>query len=152
MEIYKLSHKETGHFIDLIEIFKQVFEDDRPVPPSQYLNNLLHNQNFMVFVATVNNKVVGGLTIYVLHQYYCTKPIAYIYDVAVKPEFQGKSIGKALISEACNYCKENGFDEAYVEAESNDVDAVNFYRKTNFIYETNAIHFTYSLKNQQKKL
>jgi aminoglycoside 3-N-acetyltransferase I len=37
----------------------------------------------------------------------------------------------------------SGFEDAYVEAESNDIDAVNFYRKTKYSSEMNAIHFTY---------
>jgi aminoglycoside 3-N-acetyltransferase I len=98
----------------------------------------------MAFVVKVNNKVVGGLTIYVLHGYYGTKPIAYIYDVGIAPEFQGKGFGKALIAQVCDFCKTNGFEDAYVEAERDDIGAVNFYRKTKFSNEINAIHFTYS--------
>ena len=94
---------------------------------------------------TDNNEVVGGLTIYVLHRYFGTKPIAYIYDVGVSPEFQGQGLGKALIAEVCNFCKKNDFDDAHVEAESDDIDAVSFYRKTKFSSEMTAIHFTYNL-------
>lgn len=71
----------------------------------------------MVFVVRLNNRVVGGLTVYVLHRYFNTKPIAYIYDVGIKPEFQGQGLGKDLMAEVCKFCKENGFEDAYVEAE-----------------------------------
>ncbi len=40
------------------------------------------------------------------------------------------------------FCEQNGFKDAYVEAESDDLDAVHFYRKTDFRIEMKATHFT----------
>jgi aminoglycoside 3-N-acetyltransferase I len=145
MEIKKLDLKETSDFRTLIEIFKEVFENKDEVPNDQHLSTLLSNRDFMAFVVKVNNKVVGGLTIYVLHRYYSEKPIAYIYDVGIAPNLQRQGLGKALMTEVCKFCKANGFEEAYVEAESDDIDAVNYYRRTKFTNEMKAIHFTYSL-------
>lgn len=144
MEIQKLSPNDVNYFKSLIEIFKRVFENDEAIANAEQLNKLLSTPDFLVFVVTLNNKVIGGLTIYVLHRYYHSKPVAYIYDVGIEPNFQGKGFGKALITEVCNFCKQNGFEDAYVEAESEDIDAVQFYRKTKFTTEMNAIHFTYS--------
>jgi aminoglycoside 3-N-acetyltransferase I len=149
MEIKKLNHNEVLDFRKLIEIFKNVFENEKQIADYEQLSKLLCNTNFMVFVVRQNNKLVGGLTIYILHSYYGTKPVAYIYDVGVIPEFQGQGFGKALIAEVCNYCKEHGFEDAYVEAESNDIDAVNFYRKTKYSSEMNAIHFTYIFDHEK---
>lgn len=147
IEIKKLDSACLAEFKSLIEIFKTVFENDEPVANDQQLEKLLSNPDFFVFVVLTDNEVVGGLTIYVLHRYYDTKPIAYIYDVGVRPDFQGKGLGKALIAEVCNFCNQNDFEDAYVEAESDDIDAVRFYRKTNFSSEMNAIHFTYNLSS-----
>ncbi|MFM9946645.1 MAG: GNAT family N-acetyltransferase [Saprospiraceae bacterium] len=148
MEIKKLNHNEVSDFRSLVEIFKNVFENEEQITDNEQLGKLLSSPDFMVFVVRQNNKIVGGLTIYILHRYYGTKPVAYIYDVGVTPEFQGQGFGKALIAEVCKYCKDNGFEDAYVEAESDDIDAVNFYRKTKFRSEMNAIHFTYTFDNE----
>ncbi|MFN3382701.1 MAG: GNAT family N-acetyltransferase [Runella zeae] len=145
MEIKKLRFDDLSNFKTLLEIFNEVFENDAPLADDEQLKKLLFNPDFWVFVITINDQVVGGLTIYVLHRYYNTRPIAYIYDVGVSPHFQGKGLGKVLIAEVCNFCRHNNFEEAYVEAESDDIDAVSFYRKTNFSSELNAIHFTYCL-------
>lgn len=145
MEIKKLSSDCLTEFKSLIEIFRVVFENDEPAASDELLEKLLSNSDFFVFVVLSNNEVVGGLTIYVLHRYFGTKPIAYIYDVGVSPEFQGQGLGKALIAEVCDFCKQNNFEDAYVEAECDDIDAVSFYRKTKFSSEMNAIHFNYDL-------
>jgi aminoglycoside 3-N-acetyltransferase I len=148
MEIKKLNSDSLTDFKSLIEIFKVVFENDEPFANDEQLGKLLSDPDFFVFVVISNSKVIGGLTIYVLHRYFGTKPIAYIYDVGISPDFQGQGIGKALIAEVCNFCKLNDFEDAYVEAESDDIDAVRFYRKTKFSSELNAIHFTYDLSDK----
>jgi aminoglycoside 3-N-acetyltransferase I len=149
MEIHKLHEREVSDFRDLVEIFKEVFENDEPVSDDEHLSKLLSNPDFKVFAVRKNNKVVGGLTIYILQKYFGNKPIAYIYDVAVTAEYRRQGLGKALIAEVCKYCKDYGFEEAYVEAESDDLDAVSFYRKTKFDSEMNAIHFTYVFDNEK---
>lgn len=147
-EIQKLNSSEVSDFRDLVKIFKDVFENEEQISENNQLEKLLSNPDFVVFVAKQNNKVVGGLTIYVLHRYFGAKPVAYIYDVAVIPDFQGKGLGKSLIAEVCKYSRDNGFEDAYVEVESDDIDAVNFYRKTEFSSEMNAVHFTYTCKKE----
>ncbi|MCF1713312.1 GNAT family N-acetyltransferase [Flavihumibacter sp. RY-1] len=141
--VKKLNPDELSEFKNLLDIFQEVFEVDSVKPADNYPAALLTDPNFMVFVVMVDQKVVAGLTVYVLHSYYTPKPVAYIYDVGVRPAFQGRGLGKQLLSEVCSYCAQNGFDHAYVEAESDDLEAVRFYRKTNSSTEMNAVHFTY---------
>lgn len=147
VKIKKLEIGDISDFIKLIEIFKEVFENDEAVAHPVQLEKLLSSQDFLVFTVAINNEVIGGLTIYVLHRYYLLKPSAYIYDVAIAPKFQGKGYGKSLMKEVCIFCRLNGFEDAYVEAESEDIDAVEFYRKTKFSSEINATHFTYLFDN-----
>lgn len=144
MEIKKLGPSETSDFRSLVAIFNEVFAHEGEIPAPEYLAKLLANPDFLVFVAQADGQVVGGLTIYVLHSYRQPKPIAYIYDVGVAPSFQGQGVGKALILEVCRYCQAHGFEDAYVEAESDDLDAVAFYRRTPYSSELQAVHFTYS--------
>ena len=148
MQIKKLEKSEISDFKALIEIFKEVFENDEIILESEQLGDLLSKPDFMVFVVTLDGNVIGGLTIYVLHRYYASKPLAYIYDVGISPMYQGKGFGKALMAEVCQFCKQNNFEDAYVEAESDDIDAVNFYRRTKFTTEMNATHFTYSFNHE----
>ncbi len=137
--VKKLNHNEVSDFRDLIEIFKDVFENDQPIASNTHLSSLLSNPDFLAF----NETVLGGSTIYVLHSYYQTKPVAYIYDVGSTSKLQGQGLGKLLIAEVCKYCKDSGFEDIYVETESDDIDAVSFYRKTKCSSELNTVQFTY---------
>ncbi len=149
IEIKKLSPQDIDDFSDLLRIFEVVFEiDNFKIPNEKDLQNLLNKPDFFTLVAKYDNKVIGGLTVYILHSYYSAKPVAYIYDVGILTDYQRNGFGKKLIKFLTNYCKENGFEDAYVEAESDDIDAVNFYRKTKFSSEMNAIHFTYTFGNE----
>jgi len=148
MEIRKLNQSEVSHFKALIDIFKEVFENTDTMPSKEYLSKLLQNPNFFVLVASVDSRIVGGLSVYVLHSYYAEKPVAYIYDVGILPQYQRQGIGKSLMEFLIQFCRENGFREAYVEAETEDLDAVNFYRITNFSHELQATHFTYNFMDE----
>ena len=144
-EIKKLSAQDIDDFSDLIRIFELVFEIDHfKMPDEKHLLGLLSKPDFFALVARHDNKVLGGLTVYILHGYYSTKPTAYIYDVGVLGDYQRKGIGKKLMTYLTNYCKENGFEEAFVEAETGDTQAVNFYKTTAFSNQLQATHFTYS--------
>lgn len=145
IDVKKLEPRDVNDFAELIKVFTVVFEmSDLTVPNNQYLSSLLNKPDFFVVIAKCDGKVIGGLTVYVLHKYYSPKPVAYLYDVGIISDYQRKGIGKKLIAYLIRYCKENGFEEAYVEAEMNDTQAVNFYRTTSVCSELQAIHFTYA--------
>jgi aminoglycoside 3-N-acetyltransferase I len=99
----------------------------------------------MAFVALKENEVVGGLTIYTLHQYYSEKPLAYIYDLAVKVELQRRGIGRKLIDAVRAECKTQGYEEVFVQADEADDYALDFYRLTGATAEEHVRHFCYTL-------
>ena len=84
----------------------------------------------IVFVAFSDNNIVGGLTAYILQQYYSRLPLVYVYDIAVKIEFQRQGIGRMLITSITKYCKEIGVEEVFVQADEVDDYAIEFYTST----------------------
>nr|APO26586.1 Acetyltransferase (GNAT) family [uncultured bacterium] len=144
MEIKKLTHRNLNEFIALIRVFEEVFEmKNFAMPNQEHLRKILSKPNFIVFVALINNQVVGGLTTYVLEQYYSEKPLAYIFDLAVKASYQRQGIGKQLIASVTNYCREKGFEEVFVQADKVDDYAIDFYRSTGVTAEEEVVHFYY---------
>ena len=145
IQIKKLSSHDVRDFCELVEVFAAVFEMSAfKIPDDEYLQSLLNKPDFFALVATFENKVIGGLTVYVLHQYYTQNPIAYIYDVGILAAYQRKGIGQKLIRYLTSYCKESGFEEAFVQVETDDLQAMNFYRRTSFSNQLQATYFTYS--------
>ena len=131
---------------ELISVFQDVFEMDGHKRPGElHLENLLKKETFFAVIASMNNKIIGGLTVYVLHQYFSEKPIAHIYDLAVLKPFQRQGVGSKLMKFTIEYCKENGFEEVFVQAEKADDYAVDFYRLTKPTEELEAMHFSYKL-------
>ncbi len=149
VNVHRLSGDEVSDFRDLVGIFNDVFDVEEPIPGSEHLSTLLANPDFLVFVVREGHEIVGGLTIYVLHSYYGTRPAAYVYDVGITPGRQGQGLGKRLMAEVRNYCEQRGFDELYVDAERADADVVEFYRKTNPSSEMSTVQFTYALGSDQ---
>lgn len=121
--------------------------DDFFEQSKENLQKLLERQDFMAVVAMEDEKVVGGLTIYMLQHYYHEKPLAYIYDLAVHTQWQRKGIGRKLMNETLMICKEYGAEVAFVEAEKEDAHAVDFYRITNPGDEMEVFHFSYDLNS-----
>jgi ribosomal protein S18 acetylase RimI-like enzyme len=151
IEMLKLASTDLDSFIELIELFEDVFSmENFKMPDKQYLQNLLGKNDFFVFVALNENMVVGGLTAYTLLQYYSEAPLVYIYDLAVKKKFQRKGIGRLLISEITSYCKKNGMQEVFVQADKIDDYALDFYRSTGAT-EEEVVHFYYPLKETMVK-
>lgn len=144
--VTRLDNTNLDHFVQLIKVFEDVFEmKEFSMPSLEYLQNMLNQDKFNVFCAVYKNKVIGGLTLYILDQYYSTKPLAYIYDLAIKREFQRQGIGKMLIADVKKFCLEKGFEEVFVQADKPDEYALEFYRSTNPTAEEEVIHFYYRL-------
>lgn len=144
--IQLLDTEDIGDFIKLILVFEEVFEMQNFILPDKtYLQNLLIQPNFKTWVAKVENQILGGLTVYILKQYYSQRPLAYIYDLAVKTKFQRKGIASKLIETVKKYCKEQNFEEVFVQADRIDDYALQFYRSTGITEEEDVIHFYYKL-------
>lgn len=145
MTVQQLSPHALADFAALIHVFAVAFEWEKAeFPPEKHLQKVLNNEKFIVFVAKIDGQVVGGLTGHLLDRYDAEKPSLYLYDIAVLPEHQRNGIGKRLIGAMQAYCAANGISEAFVQAETEDEQAVTFYRKTAASSELHAIHFTYS--------
>jgi aminoglycoside 3-N-acetyltransferase I len=143
--IKQLSEKDAAILMALLKVFEESFEmEPFPIPNQHYLETLLQRTDFIIFVALEDEKVVGGLTAYVLPQYYSAADHIYIHDLAVQTAYQRKGIGKKLITALLDFAKDKGCKEIFVAAEKADDYAVEFYRATG-AEELESVHFFYKL-------
>jgi aminoglycoside 3-N-acetyltransferase I len=143
-EIKKLTKEDLPIFTSMINLFNLVFEEEHPTIGSEANSQrLLDDDRFIVLVALANNEVVGGLTAYELQKYYSDMSEIFIYDLAVKPEYQRMGVGKNLIQSLKAHCIKHGIKEFFVMAHAEDEHAIEFYRATggrsekvvNFVYK-----------------
>jgi len=146
IELKILAHDDLTDFNALISVFERVFEmRDFKRPPAAHLQKLLHRENFIAMVAKAGDQVMGGLTVYILDQYYSEKPLGYIYDLAVLQEHQRKGVGSRLIAFTKQVGRERNFEEVFVQADRVDGYALDFYRSTKPTAEEDVLHFYYRL-------
>jgi len=141
--IKQLSADDVEPFKQLLLLFEEVFEmKDHQIPDDTYLQQLLDNEGFLVLVALDGDDVVAGLTAHTIPSYYYTSSEMYLYDLAVKSEFQRKGIGTQLLEALKDYCREKGYKELFVQADEADTHALEFYRSTGGTPEK-VVHFYY---------
>lgn len=146
--IQVLTDHDIEKFSDLLSVFEIVFEMTPFEKPSHdYLKQLLQKPNFLPVVAVSDQKIIAGMTVYVLDGYYSPSPMAFIYDLAVLPDFQRKGVGKSLIEFIKNYCEKKSFQDVFVFADAVDEYAIDFYRSTKPTTESLAVYFNYVIEN-----
>jgi aminoglycoside 3-N-acetyltransferase I len=145
IEIKCLNQSDPQFFKSLIDLFNIVFEEDRSnIGNDGNLAGLLGNAQFIVMAALAEQEVVRGLTAYELPMYYANYSEVFVYDLAVKREYQRMGIGKELIRSLKAECSRKGVREFFVLAHEEDKHAIEFYHSTggkservvNFLYET----------------
>ena len=146
IEIQLLESQNPEELKELISVFVNVFEKkDFKLPNEMHLQQLLEKETFFAVVAKTNSVIIGGLTVYILNQYYSRRPLAYLYDLAVLTNYQRKGVGKSLLAFTNKYCRQKGFEEVFVQAEKIDDYAIDFYRSTKPTSEEQVMHFSYKL-------
>jgi len=110
---------------ELVSVFTLAFETEYKVS-DEYLNTMLEGSTTLILGAVVDEKIVGGLVAMEILPIHGSKEF-YIYDIAVHPAHQQKGIGRKLIEHLKVEAKSRGIQTIFVEAESEDIGAVEFY-------------------------
>ncbi|WP_025743304.1 GNAT family N-acetyltransferase [Aquimarina pacifica] len=145
LKISRIEKNDSEQFRELVKLFNEVFEEPNKVASERQLKKLLKKPDFYAIAAIKKDKVIGGLTAYELQRYYTNKSELYIYDIAVKTELHNQGIGKKLIDYIKDYSMKNGIECIFVEAHSEDRQAVKFYEST-FGKSEKVDHFNFEIK------
>ncbi|ELR69003.1 hypothetical protein C900_05561 [Fulvivirga imtechensis AK7] len=128
-EVIRLSKRDVAVAQELFRLFREVFEVEETTPPGkEYLSSLLARTDLVVLCIRYEGNVVGGLTAYELPMYQFEGSEMFIYDIAIKQEFQRRGLGKKLLRQLEVYCRSKGIRQVFVDASAEDIHAVDFYR------------------------
>lgn len=129
LKVQFLNGDQGDHLHELIRLFEVVFENRVTPQTKEYYESLLNNTSFKVWVILHQNRVLGGVTVHELPNYYRGKPDWFLYDVAVHPKFQRMGLGKCLLQKVQEEAFVNDVHEVFVFASADEDQAVNFYQK-----------------------
>jgi len=143
MEFRILEPHDVAHMHSLLSLFGRAFgehdADESSQPNSGYLYKLLDSPGFIAIVALRSDRVVGGLTAYVLPKYLEGHSEIYLYDLAVDEPFRRKGVATGLIEELCSLAIDRGAKVIYVQAHRSDAPAIALY--SNYGAGEDVLHF-----------
>lgn len=93
-----------------------------------YLVCLLERESFWAIAAFAGNEVVGGITAHTLPMTRSQSSEVFIYDLAVRQDYQRQGLGSRLVGELIADAAAVGINVAFVPADNEDRHALDFYR------------------------
>jgi aminoglycoside 3-N-acetyltransferase I len=131
----KLDKNDIDAVRALLGVYVDVFKD-QPMPDDMaFLEKRLRDDHIWFFVASKDDEVIGGLTAYVLPSIYGDRGEVYIYDMAIAEAYQRLGVGSGLLDHFKEYCASAGIKEFYLQADTEDIHAREFYKKNGGIEE-----------------
>jgi aminoglycoside 3-N-acetyltransferase I len=117
----------------MLAMFGEAFEDPAAYlarqPDDAYLARLLGSETFVAIAAFAGERVVGGLTAYVLPKFEQARSELYIYDLAVDAAFRRRGLATAMIDRLRQWARARGVYVIFVQADHGDDAAVALYTK-----------------------
>lgn len=80
-----------------------------------------------MFIATVNNQMVGAVAILG-----SSRHLAQLRWFLIHPDYRGKGLGKRLLQEALDFCREKDYQKVYLMTTSMQEAAISLYKKAGF--------------------
>lgn len=130
-QVVQLTASDLPQLKELLWVFGQAFNDPdtygQAIPNDAYLGSLLKKPHFIALVALHEDKVVAGLTAYVLEKFEQDRREIYIYDLAVLAEHRRRGIATKLINELKLVAKKLDAYVIFVQADQGDEAAIRLY-------------------------
>lgn len=113
---------------DLFQIEEDFNFDEKK--QSRGLEILLKNEGSAIFVASLNNKIIGMVTVQILISTAEGGLVGIIEDLVVNKKYQKQKIGLNLLKEVYQWSHNKSIKRLQLLADKNNYDALNFYTKT----------------------
>ncbi len=128
IQVERLAVSDLDRARVLFAMMAGVFETDAEPLSDRYLTDLLARHDFWALCASIDGHPVGGLTAHTLPLTRAEVFELFIYDIAVRPEFQRQGIGRRLVAALRSLGAESGISVVFVPADNEDTHALDFYR------------------------
>ena len=129
MKIYRVTEC-SANLIEALEQLLPQLSSSATMPSEEYIESMLNNENFYLFVAEYEGAIVGMLSLVVVD--IPTGRKAWIEDVVVDSRARGLHIGQALVEEAKVCAKDVGAKKIYLTSNPSRKAAHALYKKCGF--------------------
>ena len=129
MKIYRVTEC-SANLIEALEQLLPQLSSSATMPSEEYIESMLNNENFYLFVAEHEGAIVGMLSLVVVD--IPTGRKAWIEDVVVDSRARGLHIGQALVEEAKACAKDVGAKKIYLTSNPSRKAAHALYKKCGF--------------------
>jgi GNAT superfamily N-acetyltransferase len=121
----------------IIALYAQPEMDNGNVLPEKEAKTLFNTLKsypcYNIYIATLEDEIVGTFALLIMDNLaHMGAPSGIIEDVAVDPKYQGKGIGKFMISFAINLCKEAGCYKLSLSSNIKRIRTHKFYESLGF--------------------
>lgn len=121
---------------------EQTLFNDFEMECQSFLENALSGNQWFIWVAEDNGKIVSHIYIELIHKVprpgRVTHPFAYMTNVYTNKEYRGKGIGSQLLSVVNEWTQEKRY-EFIIVWPSND--SINYYKKNGYIHCTEPMEY-----------
>lgn len=112
----------------LFLLMAEVFEEPGEPLGDAYLDRLLGQPGFWAIAALAGDELVGGITAHTLPMTRTESAEIFIYDIAVRADYQRRGVGRQLMTALRTAAAAAGIHDIFVPADDDDTHALDFYR------------------------
>lgn len=135
ISIRRLHHDDFDEFLILMKSFYSYSGDGDATAPMirpLFEKAMDSNSNFHVFVASLEDKLMGMISITVGESSYKVSSFAWADDFYVNESCRGKGIGRLLIGAAADFARNQGCSNVLVGVGNKEEESLRFYEKSGF--------------------
>ncbi len=116
-----LINELLAHHIDI---------EEKNAPTLHHLQELVQDDRCFLFVAIIDDIIIGYVLAYSFPSLYASSRMAYLYDIDVIPEHRKKGIGRHLMEAVKTELQKNGVTELWLGTGIDNMPAQELFNKT----------------------
>ncbi len=144
IKIRKLQRRDiyNGFLLSLDSLRKS--SHVKPKKANIIFDKILKNPDHVIYVAIDNGKVIGATTLLIEQKFiHDGGKVGHIEDVVVRKEYQGKRIGREIVSALLKYAEKKGCYKTILDCSD---DLIPFYESLGFKRHSNSLRFDHRSK------
>ena len=141
IKIIKATSEHLDQLAELFDLYRVFYKQESDVQAAKvFLNERFAKNESVVFMAFDENEPVGFTQLYDTFSSVSMQPVFVLNDLFVSKRHRKKGIGKALLNQAKQYCKELGYKGLALET-ATDNPAQDLYERLGWKKDVHCFHY-----------